>query len=94
MLSACNGDEEIFRQIVPYLNCIELDAWGYPLVHPGGAFVVGLGQDRRQTGSHYTPKRLTEKIVEETLTPIVFVGPADGLPKEQWSLKSPSKFWI
>ena len=91
LLSACNGDEEIYRQIVPYSNCIELDAWGYPLVHPGGAFVVGLGQDRRQTGSHYTPKRLTEKIVEETLTPIVFVGPADGLPKSQWSLKSPSE---
>ena len=50
LLSACNGDEEIFRQIVPYLNCIELDAWGYPLVHPGGAFVVGLGPGSPSNG--------------------------------------------
>ena len=76
LLSACNGDAEIFRQIVPYLNCIELDAWDI-LVHPGGAFVVGWVRSP-SNWLYYTPKRLTEKIVEETLTPIVFVGPADG----------------
>jgi hypothetical protein len=58
------------------------------LVHHAGAFVVVLGADRRESGTHYTPKSLTEKIVEETLTPIVYRGPAEGAAREDWKLKS------
>ena len=61
LLTVCKGDKDLSDQLLPYLNCIELDSWGYPLVHPKRAFVVGLGQDRRASGSHYTPKALTEK---------------------------------
>jgi hypothetical protein len=89
LLTSCRGDEELARRITPNAALIELDAWGYPLVHPKGAFVVGLGQDRRGSGSHYTPKSLTEKIVEETLTPVTYIGPAEGHPREEWQLKSP-----
>jgi hypothetical protein len=88
LLTACRGDDELSKQIMPYVNLLEVDAWGYPLVHPMDAFVVGLGQDRRESGSHYTPKSLTEKIVEETLTPIVYLGPAEGLPRDEWRLKN------
>src|SRR5439155_13436725 len=44
--------------------------------------------DRRSSGTHYTPKSLTEPIVQYTLEPLVFVGPAEGLPKDQWKLRS------
>jgi hypothetical protein len=40
--------------------------------------MVTGGPERRQTGTHYTPKSLTEKIVTETLEPIVYVGPSEG----------------
>ena len=50
-----------------------------------------LGADRRETGTHYTPKSLTERIVEETLTPLVYRGPAEGEPREGWTLKRPSE---
>jgi hypothetical protein len=42
------------------------------------AFIVTTGSDRRETGTHYTPKSLTEAIVTETLTPIAYVGPGRG----------------
>ncbi len=42
-------------------------------------------------GTHYTPRSLTEPIVQHTLEPLVYTGPAEGLPKEQWTLKSPAE---
>src|SRR6218665_792490 len=49
------------------------------------------GPARRETGTHYTPKSLTEAIVTETLTPIAYVGPAQGTPRADWALKSPAE---
>jgi hypothetical protein len=84
---ACHGDLELKARALPFVHLLETDPWGDPIVHPAGAFVVGLGQDRRQSGSHYTPKALTERIVEETLEPIVYIGPRDGAPKSDWRLR-------
>ena len=36
----------------------------------------------------YTPRVLTEPIVQYTLEPLVYIGPAEGLPKSEWKLKS------
>jgi hypothetical protein len=91
LLTACAGDPVLRDQIKPYANLLRNDSWGYPLVYPAGSYVVTTGSDRRETGSHYTPKPLTEAIVAETLTPIVYVGPAEGLPRENWKLKSPEE---
>ena len=52
------------------------------------SFAVTLGADRRETGTHYTPKSLTESIVETTLEPVAYVGPVEGKPREEWQLKS------
>src|SRR5690606_40501292 len=78
LLTVCRGDVGLRGRIQPYAHLLRTDPWGYPLVHDKGAFVVVLGADRRETGTHYTPKSLTEKIVEETLTPLVYRGPAEG----------------
>ena len=53
-----------------------------------GSVFVTAGTDRRSSGTHYTPKSLTEPIVQYTLEPLVYVGPAEGLPKDQWKLRS------
>ena len=89
LLTASRGDVELRDRLKPYGWLIRTDPWGYPLVHPKGAFVVVMGIDRRETGTHYTPKSLTEKIVEQSLTPLVYDGPAVGAPKESWTLKPP-----
>ena len=91
LLTACLGDTELLGRIKPYGHLLRTDPWGYPLVYPKGAFVVTTGSDRRETGTHYTPKSLTEAIVAETLTPIAYVGPANGLPRAEWRLKPPAE---
>lgn len=91
LLAACHGDTALRDRIRPFAHLVRTDPWGYPLVYPAGAFIVTTGSDRRETGTHYTPKSLTEAIVTETLTPITYVGPAEGTPREQWRLKSPAE---
>lgn len=88
LLTVCRGDIGLRDRILPYAPLLRTDPWGYPLVHHMGAFVVVLGADRRESGTHYTPKSLTEKIVAETLTPVAYRGPADGKAPEDWVLKS------
>ena len=88
LLTVCRGDIGLRDRILPYVSLLRTDPWGYPLVHHKGAFVVVLGADRRESGTHYTPKSLTEKIVEETLTPVTYRGPAVGKAPEDWELKS------
>lgn len=88
LLTVCHGDVALRNRILPYAELLRTDPWGYPLVHHAGAFVVVLGADRRESGTHYTPKSLTEKIVEETLTPIVYRGPAEGAARKDWKLKT------
>ena len=88
LLTVCRGDIGLRDRILPYASLLRTDPWGYPLVHHKGAFVVVLGADRRESGTHYTPKSLTEKIVEETLSPVAYRGLAEGKAPEDWELKS------
>lgn len=91
ILTACHGDTALRDRIKPFGHLVRTDPWGYPLVYPTGAFIVTTGSDRRETGTHYTPKSLTEAIVAETLTPIAYVGPTRGTPRAEWVLKSPAE---
>ena len=91
LLTACQGDTKLRDRVKPYAHLLRTDPWGYPLVYPAGAFIVTTGSDRRETGTHYTPKSLTEAIVAETLTPVAYVGPAEGIPRDRWALKSPAE---
>lgn len=91
LLTACQGDIQLRDRIKPYAYLLRTDPWGYPLVYPKGAFIVTNGSNRRETGTHYTPKSLTETIVAETLTPVTYVGPAEGIQREGWKLKSPAE---
>lgn len=91
LLAACMGNIDLRNQIKLYANLLRIDPWGYPLVYPADSFVVDLGSDRRETGSHYTPKSLTEEIVAETLTPVVYIGPAESLDRGDWKLKAPDE---
>ncbi|MGE4393271.1 MAG: TaqI-like C-terminal specificity domain-containing protein [Aeromonas sp.] len=91
LLTTCQGNFQLRDRIKPYAHLLRTDPWGYPLVYPAGAFIVTSGSNRRETGTHYTPKSLTEAIVTETLTPVAYIGPAEGTPREGWRLKSPSE---
>jgi hypothetical protein len=91
LLAACDGDVGLRDRIKPYFHMLRTDSWGYPLVYPKGTFMVASGSDRRETGTHYTPKSFTEAIVRTTLEPLVYVGPSDGAPRNEWRLKAPDE---
>jgi len=57
------------------------------VIRKGSVFVTA-GTDRRSSGTHYTERSLTEPIVQYTLEPLVYIGPAEGTPKEEWKLRS------
>lgn len=91
LLTACRGGVKLHDRVEPYVHLMALDPWDHPRLYHPGAYAVVMGSDRRETGTHYTPKSLTEKIVHETLPPITYVGPAEGRPKKEWQLKSPAE---
>jgi hypothetical protein len=85
--SACQGDEALWHRVQPFAGLVRLDTCGYPVVIPQGSVFVTAGTDRRSSGTHYTPRELTDPIVKYTLEPLVYVGPAEGLPQAEWKLK-------
>jgi hypothetical protein len=90
ILIACDNDRKTADRVRPFAHLLRKDSWGDPLIYPTDAFIVGMSAGRRETGSHYTPKALTEPIVQHALEPLVYVGPAEGLAQDKWKLKSPS----
>lgn len=86
--SACNNDLELWERVMKFAGLVKLDTLGYPVVIPTGSVYVTQGADRRNTGTHYTPRSLTEPIVQYTLEPLIYQGVIEGKPKEQWQLKS------
>ena len=48
-----------------------LDKDATPDLVPAGALVLQPNEERRRSGSHYTPRELTEPIVRHTLAPIL-----------------------
>ena len=89
--SACGNDEELFERVLPYAKLVRNDTFDRPVVIGKNSFFVTAGTDRRSSGTHYTPRSLTEPIVKHTLEPLVYEGPAEGKPREEWKLKSPKE---
>jgi len=89
LLIACGHDRNLLERIRPFVNLIREDSFAHPLVTLANSVYVTTATTRRSTSTHYTPPSLTEPIVQYTLEPLVFEGPAEGLPREQWKLKAP-----
>lgn len=89
LLVACDQDEQLVARLRPFAGLIREDSFERPLVVLAGSVYVTTGTDRRSSGTHYTPPSLTEPIVQHTLEPLVYEGPAEGWQRDQWKLKSP-----
>jgi hypothetical protein len=84
---ACGDDTKLFERCRPWANLIREGSFDHVQVFPVGALYCTAGSDRRSTGTHYTPRSLCEEVVRYALEPLVYVGPAEGLPQEEWQLK-------
>jgi len=89
LLKACHHSETLLARVRPFAGLLREDSFERPLIILPGSVYVTAGTTRRSTGTHYTPPSLTEPVVQHTLEPLVYQGPAQGWPKEQWALKPP-----
>jgi len=90
-LTRCGNDLNLWNRIKPFYRLIRKDTREYPVIISAGSVYVTTGTDRRESGTHYTPKALTEEIVRYTLEPLVYVGVSEGLPQSEWRLRSPQE---
>src|SRR6266571_4951793 len=86
LMAACDNNSAMFERVLPFAGVLRTDTFDKPVVITAGSVYVTQGSDRRTTGTHYTPRSLTEPIVQHTLDPLVYIGPAEGKPQEEWQL--------
>src|SRR5450755_1586382 len=91
LMAACDNRQDIFDRVLPFAGLLRKDTFGNFLIVTPGSVYVTRGEDRRSTGTHYTPRSLTEPIVQHTLDPLVYIGPAEGLPEHEWKLRPASE---
>ena len=60
---------------------------------PPAASTSPPGPTAAATGTHYTPRSLTEPIVQHTLEPLVYIGPAEGCRASNGSCAAPPRSW-
>lgn len=58
-----------------------------PQIMPPGSLYLQPGEERRRSGSHYTPRSLTEPIVRKTLKPVLEALGENPTPEQILSLK-------
>jgi hypothetical protein len=81
-------DPDLAEQIIPYLSLLRFDELGLPAVTlPGGRYVT-RSHRRAATGTHYTPRSLTEEVAEGALEPLVYrPGPLETSDAAQWRIR-------
>ncbi|HEX8876111.1 MAG TPA: hypothetical protein VF777_05135 [Phycisphaerales bacterium] len=81
-------DAATWKRVEPFAAFIRDDDFGQPLILLPGQLYATAGQDRSDTGTQYTPVSLTQPVVEHSLEPLVYIGPAEGKPRDDWQLRS------
>ncbi|MBX9688714.1 MAG: hypothetical protein K2X27_18550 [Candidatus Obscuribacterales bacterium] len=90
-LMVCDNDETVYQAIKPFIGLIREDTVELPVIFTQGSVYVTEGAQRRSTGTHYTPRSLTEAIVEHALTPLVYVGYPGGAEATRNTLLTPQE---
>ncbi|MFD5817985.1 Eco57I restriction-modification methylase domain-containing protein [Streptomyces sp. NPDC127038] len=86
--TACGNDMALVERAAVFSGLYGLDLRDEPKVWPQGSVIVVRSGNRRDTGTHYTPKALAEEVVEHTLAPLCFApGPAEGAEPGVWEPK-------
>ncbi len=88
--SAFDGTTTELR-VKRFAKLIRPDSTGGPTVFQPGSVYVADSSHRGATGTHYTPRSLTEEIIKHTLDPLVYDGPSEGKPESDWTLRTPEE---
>jgi hypothetical protein len=87
--ATCAGHEGLYDRVVHFAHLLRDDSSGHPVVIHAGSVYVTKGTDRRSSGTHYTPRSLTEEVVKTTLDPLVYVGVSEGVEPSVETLRPP-----
>ncbi|MFY1685028.1 Eco57I restriction-modification methylase domain-containing protein [Micromonospora sp. WMMD730] len=82
--AACDNDADLTDRVRPFWGLLRTDLRELPTVFPANSVLFTQAGDRRNTGTHYTPRPLAEEVVRHTLAPLCFSpGPAQGVTDEK-----------
>ncbi len=85
LLAVTDGDYPLAERLLPLYGLIRTDLRGLPVVILPGALYVTESALRRNTGTHYTPRRLAEEVVLHALEPLVYSpGPLQTVDRVRW----------
>lgn len=87
--AVCDNQNSFYSSAKPFIGLVREDSQHLPVIFTPGSVYVTEGSERRSTGTHYTPRSLTEPIVKHTLDPLIYRQLADGVPPSLASLRSP-----
>jgi len=89
LLAVTKGDAHLAERLLPFYRIIRADLRGLPMVILFGALYVTESRLRKNTGTHYTPRKLAEEVAEGALEPLVYkVGPLQTADRSKWEPKS------
>ncbi|MFG3281082.1 Eco57I restriction-modification methylase domain-containing protein [Streptomyces sp. NPDC048111] len=88
LFAACKN-RELTERLLPFFRLLRQDLRGLPLVIPAGRLYVTESALRKNTGTHYTPRKLAENVVTHALEPLVYLpGPLQTAERSEWVPKS------
>ncbi len=88
LFAACKN-RELTERLLPFFRLLRQDLRGLPLVIPAGRLFVTESALRKNTGTHYTPRKLAENVVTHALEPLVYApGPLQTAERSEWVPKS------
>jgi hypothetical protein len=76
--AACDNDSALAARIRPFWGALRTDLRSQSTVFPAHSVLFTQVGDRRATGTHYTPRRLAEEVVEHTLARLCFIEQESG----------------
>ncbi|MFT7841820.1 hypothetical protein Q5530_37265, partial [Saccharothrix sp. BKS2] len=89
LLHVVTGDTALVPRLLPFFSLIRRDLRDLPLVIGAGSLYVTDSATRKNTGTHYTPRFLAEKVVKGALQPLVYApGPLETADEAAWVLRS------
>ncbi|MFF3158529.1 Eco57I restriction-modification methylase domain-containing protein [Streptomyces sp. NPDC057910] len=84
LFAACKN-RELTERLLPFFRLLRQDLRGLPLVIPAGRLYVTESALRKNTGTHYTPRKLAENVVTHALEPLVYEpGPLQTAERSEW----------
>ena len=90
VLGAVVGQKiSLIERLLPFYGLLRTDLRDLPVVIMPGALYVTASALRRNTGTHYTPRKLAEEVVQHALQPLLYhVGPLQTADESQWTHRS------